>query len=141
MTDNISASEMERAVRKVKDSFNRGDLSVIDEIYDKEFVYHGSGETAHLTRDGWTQFVRGMLTAFPDMHIQLDEFFTSGDRLCYRITISGTHKGELLGLPPTNRKVSIRAIGIMKFRDGKIIEQWDVADDLGMLRQVGAIQD
>ncbi|MEM4316091.1 MAG: ester cyclase [Nitrososphaerota archaeon] len=122
----MSAVEMERAVRKAVDSYNRRDLDFIDELYDKGFLYHGNGE---------------MMAAFPDMHIHVDEIFTSGDRLCYRMTVSGTHKGELLGLPPTNRKISIRTIGIMRFRDGKIIEEWENYDELGMLRQVGAIQD
>ncbi|MEM4417351.1 MAG: ester cyclase, partial [Nitrososphaerota archaeon] len=98
----MSAVEMERAVRKAVDSYNRRDLDFIDELYDKGFLYHGNGEMADLTRDGWRQFIREMQTTFPDMHIHVDEIFTSGDRLCYRMTVSGTHKGELLGLPPTN---------------------------------------
>ncbi len=114
---------------------------MIDEIYDKDYVYHGNGEMADLTRDEWSRFVRGMKEAFPDMYIHVDELFTSGDRLCYRMTVSGTNKGELLGLPPTNRKISIRTIGIMRFRDGKIVEEWENYDELGMLRQVGAIQE
>ncbi|MEM4374581.1 MAG: ester cyclase [Nitrososphaerota archaeon] len=122
----MSAVEMERAVRKAVDSYNRRDLDFIDELYDKGFLYHGNGE---------------MMAAFPDMHIHVDEIFTSGDRLCYRMTVSGTHKGELLGLPTTNRKISIRTIGIMRFRDGKIVEEWENYDELGMLRQLGAIQD
>ncbi|MEM3096462.1 MAG: ester cyclase [Nitrososphaerota archaeon] len=137
----MSAVEMERAVRKAVDSYNRRDLDFIDELYDKGFLYHGNGEMADLTRDGWRQFIREMQTTFPDMHIHVDEIFTSGDRLCYRMTVSGTHKGELLGLPPTNRKISIRTIGIMRFRDGKIVEEWENYDELGMLRQLGAIQD
>ncbi|MEM3097000.1 MAG: ester cyclase, partial [Nitrososphaerota archaeon] len=103
----MSAGEMERAVRRAIDAYNRGELSVIDAIYDRGYVYHGNGEMADLTRDGWTRFLREMMAAFPDMHIHVDEIFTSGDRLCYRMTVSGTHKGELLGLPPTNRKISI----------------------------------
>ncbi|GBC69527.1 Aklanonic acid methyl ester cyclase DnrD [archaeon HR01] len=132
--------EMERVLRKAVDSYNAGNLGVIDELCDRGFVYHGNGEEA-LTRDGLTRFIRGMIAAFPDMHIRVDDLFSQGDRLCYRITITGTHKGELMGLPPTGKKISLRSIGIMRFKDGKIVEEWENYDELGMLRQLGAIRD
>ncbi|MEM0443184.1 MAG: ester cyclase [Candidatus Caldarchaeum sp.] len=136
----MTAIEMESAVHKVVDSYNRKELSVIDELYDRGFVYHGNGETANLTREDWRQFISEMLKAFPDMHIHVDDIFTAGDKLCYRMTISGTNSGDLMGLPPTNKKISIRTIGVMRFRDGKVVEEWENYDELGMLRQLGVIE-
>ena len=61
-----------------------------------------------------------------------------GDKVAARITMTGTHKGEYMGAPPTNKKITIRAIAIERFAGGKIVEEWGMSDTLSILRQLGA---
>jgi predicted ester cyclase len=62
-----------------------------------------------------------------------------GDKVAVRVINTGTHKGEFLGMPPTDKKVSFVGVGFLTIRDGKIIEQWSVNDTMGLMQQIGAI--
>ncbi len=74
-----------------------------------------------------------------DGHWQIEELFSAGDRVVVRWTGSGTHIGEVNGIPPTNRKVKVDAISIHRMQDGKIAETWEVWDTLGFLQQLGVV--
>jgi len=78
-----------------------------------------------------------MFDAFPDMHVTLDDMVAEGDKVATRTTWTGTHKGEFMGIPPTNRKVTFSLIVIDRFAGGKIVEdhgQWNALD---LMRQLG----
>src|SRR5215472_4075190 len=81
--------------------------------------------------------VERFLTGLPDLHFEVDETVTEGDRLVVYWTISGTHRGEFLGVPATNRKVSFSGITIYQIRNGRIIESTVIWDGLGLLEQFG----
>ncbi len=74
-----------------------------------------------------------------DGHWQIDELFSAGDRVVVRWTGTGTHVGEVNGIPPTNNKVDVDAISIHRMQDGKIAETWEVWDTLGFLQQIGVV--
>lgn len=80
-------------------------------------------------------------SAFRDLQIKLEDQFAHDDRVVSRFTILGTHKGELMGLQPTGKKISVSGISIFRFKDGKAVEEWIEEDGgLGLMRQLGAIQ-
>ena len=73
------------------------------------------------------------------MRLVVEDIVASGDRVAVRWTFHGTHQGEFLGIPPTGKPVTMAAIEINRVRDGKVAEHWVQLDQLGMLRQLGAI--
>src|SRR3712207_2730681 len=78
-------------------------------------------------------------TAFPDLHFAIEHLVAEGDTVAGRVTLSGTHEGPLMGMPPTGRSVRQASMHFVRFRDGKAIEHWGVRDDLSMMRQLGVI--
>jgi predicted ester cyclase len=78
-----------------------------------------------------------MRTAFPDLKAELAALVADDESIAFAYTLSGTHKGPLMGIPATGKKVSIRGVQLSKFRDGKMVERWGSSDQLGMLQQLG----
>ena len=90
-------------------------------------------------RDGFKQFVAMYRVAFPDVHITIEDILAEGDRVMTRWSATGTHKGELLGIAPTEKKVTVTGMSENRISGGKVVEQWNEFDDLGMLQQIGAM--
>ena len=85
-------------------------------------------------------FFAGFSEAVPDARITLGDAFEAGDQAAARLTINGTHEGELMGVAASHRPISVEVITILRFgADGRIAERWNVADFLSMLQQIGAI--
>jgi steroid delta-isomerase-like uncharacterized protein len=78
-------------------------------------------------------------TAFPDLSFTVDHLMAEGDMVSAHLTARGTHRGELMGIPPTGREVTVAVMELYRVEDGKIAEQWVVMDALGMLQELGAI--
>ena len=78
-----------------------------------------------------------MRTAFPDFKADLAALVADEESIAFGYTLSGAHKGPLMGIPATGKKVSIRGVQFSKFRDGKMAERWGSSDQLGMLQQLG----
>jgi steroid delta-isomerase-like uncharacterized protein len=81
---------------------------------------------------------RRLRQAFPDLHVQVDDLIAEGDRVVSRNTVTGTHRGEFLGIPPTGRHISYDEIFILRFANGRVAETWGVVNALAQLRQLGA---
>ncbi len=133
------SEEHERALRTLVEACNNKDIKGFEDVYDPNVAYHGTGELAEADRGAFVQFIGAMFEAFPDLNITLDDVFSSGDKVAYRMTIKGTHKAELMGIPATNKAVTIGSIGIARVSGGKIVEEWENFDELGMMQQLGAI--
>jgi len=81
-----------------------------------------------------------LLSAFPDMQMQVEDLLVSGDKAVARVKVAGTHKGEFIGVAATGRRVEIQLVDIMRFDDaGLLLEHWGVADMLALLQQIGAV--
>jgi predicted ester cyclase len=78
-----------------------------------------------------------MFDAFPDMHVTLDDMVAEGDKVATRTTWTGTHKGEFMGVPPTNKKVTFSLIVISRYAGGKIVEDHGEYSALDLMRQLG----
>jgi steroid delta-isomerase-like uncharacterized protein len=77
--------------------------------------------------------------AFPDLQVAVEDLIEEGDKVVGRNVVSGTHRGDYLGQPPTGRRVTYDEIFIFRFADGRIAETWGVVDVLAQLRQLGAL--
>jgi steroid delta-isomerase-like uncharacterized protein len=123
--------------RFVEEAFNKGNLDVADEVYASNFVSHESAGPVERDPEYVKQFVGTYRGAFPDGHTTVEAVIAEGDKVAYRWTFRGTHRGELMGIPPTERQVTITGITLDRVSGGKIDEEWNNFDQLGMLQQLG----
>ena len=86
------------------------------------------------------EFFRMYRAAFPDLRMDPEDVLASGDKVVARVSATGTHEGELMGMPPTGKSVDVQVINIMRFaEDGLVHEHWGVVDTLAMMQQLGVV--
>ncbi len=137
----MSEEEKKALVSRIAtDIWNRGDLDVVDEVMAADAPYHGPHMPNGLgDRESWRRAIGGYRDAFPDSHVTFDELIVSGDTVVGRWRATGTHTGQLPGLPPTGKPIALGGITIYCIADGKIIEAWEQLDMLGMWQQLGVV--
>ena len=117
---------------------NNVNLAIIDEVFSPNYVLHTPAGPVH-GPEGFKQFVLMYRNAFPDARYTLEEMIAEGDKVVTRWTATGTHLGELMGIPPTGRRGTVTGISIGRYEGGKLVEEWLNFDALGMLQQIGVI--
>jgi steroid delta-isomerase-like uncharacterized protein len=128
------------ARRNIEEVFNEGNLATIDELIDPDWVNHDpTNPEGFRGIEGAKQFVEVYRSAFPDVHITIEEQVAEGDMVATRWTARGTHQGELSGIPASGNQVTVRGMSMDRISGGKIVETWDNYDALGMMQQIGAI--
>ena len=134
----MSAEQNIATVRRVIDEFNRGNLDVLDEVCSPDYIFHGP-TNPDWDREGIKKAIGMVHAAFPDWQITLEDIFATQDRAAYRISIRGTHRGEVWGATPTGKQMTWTAILIDHFAGGKIVEDWEWTDFLGLMQQLGVV--
>jgi predicted ester cyclase len=134
----MSTEENKANSRRLAERINQGDLTVIDELCTPNHVSHNPPTTTHGPEE-YKQSFSMLLTAFPDLHLTIEDQIAEGDKVATRLTVSGTHKGEFMGIPPTGKHVKITGISISHWVDGKSDEVWINNDILGFLQQLGVV--
>lgn len=124
-----------RFIEKVQNQHN---LAEIDALFSANFIDH-SGPANLQGIEGLKMFFRMMFTAFPDMHFTILKQIAEGDQVMTYKVFRGTHQGIFMGIPSTGNQVSIEVMDILTIHQGKITEHWTVADNLGMMQQIGAV--
>jgi steroid delta-isomerase-like uncharacterized protein len=122
----------------VEQLWNQHNLGVIDEMILPEFVDHSLPAGSPQGPEGARQFAQVYLTGFPDTHIDFHEIVAEGNTLVLRWTATGTHSGDLAGIPPTGKKMNLPGLTLWRFQDGKFIESWNLFNQLTLLQQIGA---
>jgi steroid delta-isomerase-like uncharacterized protein len=125
------------------DAMNAGDADVfartIDEIVAPNLLFHTPAPMdatgAQALKQVWTVLLR----AFPDLHVAVEDVIAEGDKIVVRNTVTGTHRGEYRGLPPTGKSVKYGEIFIFRFAEGRIAEIWGVVDLMSQMRQLGVM--
>ncbi len=119
---------------------SQGDWSVADELVAENFVDHNPpGPDIAPGREGFIQVFSGFRAAFPDMTMTIDDQVAEGDKVVSRLTASGTHLGDYVGMPATGKSFSIGVIDVFRIEGGMIVERWGQSDDMGMMQQLGVI--
>lgn len=122
---------------------NSGDADLIsttfDEVFDPDVLIGTPLPTGTTGVEALKEVFTKLLGAFPDLHITIEDVIAEGDKVVSRNTVSGTHQGEYMGIPPTGKVVTWKEIMIVRFEDGRITETWGVADVLSQMRQLGVI--
>jgi steroid delta-isomerase-like uncharacterized protein len=124
------------------DLFQEGNLDAADEILSADFVWHGGFSPGEDQRgpEPTKQVASGLSTAFPDRRITHEDTIAEGDKVLIRWSVSGTQEGELQGIPPTGRRMTLTGFDLFRIDEGgKIAEMWQEADMLGMMQQLGAM--
>jgi steroid delta-isomerase-like uncharacterized protein len=119
--------------------FSRGDLGVVGDLLHEDYVDNDPPWGADGTREGMRAAGAMIRAALPDWRSELHLLVAEGDVVVERFTASGTHRGELMGVAPTGRVLSLPGINIFRLRDGRITQRWGRLDELGFLRQLGVI--
>ena len=88
---------------------------------------------------GYLEIIHMMRSGFPDIQWALEETIAEGDKVVARFTMRGTHQGRFFGTSPSGKKITVQALNIYRFCDGKIVEERGQPDLLSMLQQIGAI--
>ncbi len=125
--------------RGFEEEWNKGNLDVIPELFTPDVICHMVHSPDIHGQDNWKAFITAFRNAFPDIHFTIGDLFGEGGKVAARWKFTGTHKGELMGVPPTGVHITVTGINIYHFREGKISEFWATLDDLGMLQQLGVI--
>ena len=126
--------------RRAYDLINAGDIDGFGELMADDFVEHEEMPGLAPTKEGVLAMFRMYLAAFPDMQMHAEEVLVSGDKTVARVRATGTHQGELMGMPPTGKSVDVKLIDIMQFNDaGMVREHWGLMDMFSMMQQLGAI--
>src|SRR6267378_1589629 len=136
----MSLQEKKQIVRRlVSEAQERGNLDVVDELLADDFVDHTPLPGLPATREGVRMLFGALRAAFPDLRVAIEEQIAEDQSVATRKTFTGTHRGEILGVPASGNKVRFEVIDILTFRDdGKIVEHRVVLDKLGLLQQLGA---
>jgi steroid delta-isomerase-like uncharacterized protein len=137
----VSTDQHKALLRRLYDEvFTQGNIDVLDEIVAEHAVEHKGLPGIEATgREGVWQLASAFRRAFPDLTFEVHDLIAEGDKVVGHVTIHGTHEGELVGIPPTGRRVSVAAIDIVRAEGGKLAEHWGVTDNLAMLQQLGII--
>jgi steroid delta-isomerase-like uncharacterized protein len=114
-------------------------MALSNELFAPNFVYHSAmGREIRGIKD-YKQSMKEFFTAFPDAQYTVNDTLFEGEKAAVRYTITATHKGPLLGIPPTNKKMTAETIGIYHMVGGKLEEAWDKMDTLSLLQQIGVV--
>jgi steroid delta-isomerase-like uncharacterized protein len=119
-----------------------GDVDVddmVDRFMAEDFVEHESIPGMGNSRETPRQLFKMMLAAFPDFRATVHELLQDGDKVTARVTFSGTHQGEFMGIPASGNHIEWNVIDIMQFRDDQAIAHWGVMDMAGAMAQMGAM--
>jgi steroid delta-isomerase-like uncharacterized protein len=135
-------SEQNKALmrRTVEELWNRANFAILQEVVGDDFVIHASKPEEEIHGvEGAKQFVNMLHNAMPDIHFTIVDQVAEGDRVVTRWTAQGTHKGELMGIPPTGKQVTLSATDIDRIADGKVVECWTTLDGAAMMQQMGLV--
>jgi steroid delta-isomerase-like uncharacterized protein len=125
--------------RVIDEIWNQGNLAVVDELYAPDFVNHTPTPGSTPDREGIKKDVRDTRAAFPDSKLVIDDLIADENTVVTRWTFTGTHTGELWGIPATGKHVTLSGIHIDRIANGQATDEWYQSDTLGMLQQLGVI--
>ena len=127
------------AQRIVDEVWTQHKLEVIDDVVASDFVGTSPTDGEFRGPAGFKQLVERYITAFPNASMRITEIVAEGDLIATHWTATGTHTGELMGIAPTGRDVTVEGVQFDRIREGKIVESHGLFDALGLLQQIGAV--
>ena len=125
------------ARRFYEEVINKGNLDAIDELCTADFVIRTPPPGMDPTPEGIKQMFSMYRQAFPDMNVTVDEIVAEGNTVVSRMTMRGTHTGDLMGIAPTGKQFSVRGMDLIHIVNGKATEVWHFEEEMAMWQQLG----
>jgi steroid delta-isomerase-like uncharacterized protein len=129
---NIAAQE------RFAEGVNTGNFDVFDEVVAPDVVDHDPAPEQGPGPQGFKDMFATMRNAFPDLKVTPEHMTATEDDVALAYTITGTHRGDFLGVAPTGRKITARGVQIGRFENGRLVERWGSSDQFAILQQLGA---
>lgn len=120
--------------RVYEEVFNQGKVELIGDLVTADAKDHENGDHGP---DGMKRTIATFRNAFPDIRMTVDDMIAEGDKVAARVTVTGTHQGEFMGIPATGKKINVQTIDILRFEGGKLAEHWGITDTGAMMEQLG----
>jgi len=134
----MTVEENKALVRRWNDEiWCKGNVDAADEFMSTNYVFNWAAPGMTSDRDGYKKAVAMQFAAFPDLRVTIDDMIAEGDKVVIRWTGNSTHKNEFMGIAPTNKKVKMTGISIVRIAGGKIMKEWSEMDMMGMMQQLG----
>lgn len=134
----MSVEENKSSQRRVwEEVFNKGNLAVVDELFAPSYSFRSPLGIEAKGPESFKQMVAMMRAALPDIHVTVDDILGEGDKVVTRFTITGTFKGEMMGIAPTGKKGTFSGILITQWEGGKEVAAWESLDTLAFYQQLG----
>lgn len=128
------------SARRLYDLINVGDIEGFARYIADDFVEHEETPGLAPTKDGVITFFRMQLAAFPDMRMDVEDAFASGEKVVARVRYTGTNLGDFMGMAASGKSVDVQLIDMFRFGDdGRVHEHWGVLDALAMMQQLGVV--
>ena len=137
------ATTNKATLRRFDEVINTGDAELIsktiEEVFEPDVLIRTPLPIQATGAQAIKEVFATLRRAYPDLHITVEDLIEEGDRVVSRNTVTGTHQGEYMGLPPTGKSVTYNEIFICRFVNGRIAETWGVVDVLSQMKQLGVI--
>jgi steroid delta-isomerase-like uncharacterized protein len=126
-------------IERFEHAFAANDTSTIDELCDPGLVDHNPVPGNPPTLEGFKAAIAAYKAAFPDLAVHLGEIVADGDTVATRWSAAGTHEGDMMGIPPTDKQIAVEGMNFYRLRGGRITDVWTQFDGVGMLQQLGVM--
>ena len=136
----MQADDNKKLMRRFVEFINTASEQLAVELIHSKATFHVPGRPEPMVGPaGYLAIIEMMRDGFPDIQWSLEELVAEADKVAARFTMRGTHRGPFLGVPPTGRSITVAALNLYKFADGKVVEKFGQPDLLGLLQQIGAV--
>jgi len=129
-------SQVEEVLHGIYEAVNTGNLALLDEFVAPDYTEHSEGFQGV---EPFKQQITAFRAAFPDLRVIVEDLLIDGDRFASRTTVTGTHAGDLMGMPASGRRISVEAVDIGRIENGQAKERWGGLNLYSMLTQLGVI--
>ena len=133
------SEQNKKLFRDFVDGMNAQDLSTIEELLDENFVDHELGPGQDPGRRGMKDMMQMFFSAFPDLKATINHLVAEDDLVTGHMTLEGTQTGEFMGIPGSDKKISITEMHMVRIVDDKATEHWGVVDSMTMMQQLGVM--
>jgi predicted ester cyclase len=133
-----SVEQLREVIRQLVDTFNdpqKREASYFD-FYDDSLTIQGFPPNLPTNKEGLKQFIHLLWKGFPDIRITFEDIIIEGNKAAGRYYLAGTHKGEFVGLQPTDKQFKVSGMTVFSFRDKKIIGRWNLVDMMSLMEQL-----
>jgi steroid delta-isomerase-like uncharacterized protein len=135
----MSGKNKETLRRFFEEVHMAGRLDLLPEMCTQDYVNHSPSWPDVVGLDAFKQMLVGVRAALPDLHDTIEDMIAEGDKVVTHWVMSGTHRGEFMGIPATGKRLQVDVVSISHFAGDKVVESWDFVDMLGMLQQMGVL--